>query len=60
VIESRSVVPPGEHHRRGDLDVDAFRADLEQHRRFRVEQLDELTATCGPDPMMRSTRWRPR
>jgi RNA polymerase-binding transcription factor DksA len=26
------------------LDVDAFRADLEQHRRFRVEQLDELTA----------------
>lgn len=44
MIESRSVVPPGEYHRREDLDVDGFRADLEQHRRFRVEQLDELTA----------------
>jgi RNA polymerase-binding transcription factor DksA len=27
---------------RADLDVDAFRADLEQHRQFRIEQLDEL------------------
>jgi RNA polymerase-binding transcription factor DksA len=26
------------------LDVDAFRADLEQHRQFRIEQLDELAA----------------
>jgi RNA polymerase-binding transcription factor DksA len=35
------------------LDVDAFRADLEYHRRFRVEQLNELTAdmSAGSDAL---------
>jgi RNA polymerase-binding transcription factor DksA len=33
------------------LDVDTFRADLEQHRQFRIEQLNELTAdtSAGSD-----------
>lgn len=38
------AVPTSGYHRRADLDLDAFRADLEQHRQFRVEQLNELTA----------------
>jgi hypothetical protein len=51
VTEPRDAVPTGEYHCRKDLDVDAFRADLQQHRRFRVEQLNELTAemSAGSD-----------
>jgi RNA polymerase-binding transcription factor DksA len=51
VTELKCAVPAGEHHGRADLDVDAFRADLEQHRQFRIEQLSELTAdmSAGSD-----------
>ncbi|WP_410790594.1 TraR/DksA family transcriptional regulator [Kribbella sp. C-35] len=54
MTEPRRVVPTGENHCRWDLDVAAFRADLEQHRRFRVEQLDELTAdvSAGSNEVM--------
>jgi RNA polymerase-binding transcription factor DksA len=44
VTELEYPVHVGEHRCRADLDVDDFRADLEHHRQFRVEQLDELTA----------------
>lgn len=44
MTELKYAVPAGEHHGRADLDVAAMRADLEQHRQFRVEQLKELTA----------------
>lgn len=44
-------VPTDKYHRRANLDVDAFRADLERHRRFRVEQLNELAVdpSAGSD-----------
>jgi RNA polymerase-binding transcription factor DksA len=44
VTKLKYAIPAGGYLGRADLDVDAFRADLEQHRRFRVEQLNELTA----------------
>lgn len=40
----KQAVPTGEHHGRSDLDVDAFRVDLEHHRQFQIEQLNALTA----------------
>jgi RNA polymerase-binding transcription factor DksA len=43
VTELEHPVQIGERRFRADLDVDDFRADLEHHRQFRVEQLDELT-----------------
>jgi RNA polymerase-binding transcription factor DksA len=54
MTEPRYAVPTGEYHCREDLDVEAFRADLEQHRRFRVGQLDELAAdrSSGSDEAM--------
>jgi RNA polymerase-binding transcription factor DksA len=49
VTELKYTVPTGEYH--GRLDLDVFRADLEQHRQFRIEQLNELTshASRGSD-----------
>jgi RNA polymerase-binding transcription factor DksA len=49
VPEPRYAVPTGEHDGLPDLDLDAFRVDLEQQRRFRVEQLNELTADKSAD-----------
>jgi RNA polymerase-binding transcription factor DksA len=51
VTELKIVDPAGEYHGQAGYDVDAFRADLEQHRQFRIEQLNELTAdiSAGSD-----------
>jgi RNA polymerase-binding transcription factor DksA len=51
VTELKYSVPAGEYRGRADLDVDAFRADLEHHRQFRIEQLAELAAdmSAGSD-----------
>lgn len=38
----RQVVSPNDHHEQRVRGGDAFRARLEQHRRFRVEQLKGL------------------
>ena len=44
MTDLRYAVPAGEYHGQAGFDVDVFRADLEQHRQFRIEQLNELTA----------------
>jgi RNA polymerase-binding transcription factor DksA len=49
VIELKYAVPTGEYHGRSDLDVEAFRVDLEHHRQFRVEQLNELNADMSAE-----------
>jgi len=51
VTELKYSIPAGEYRGRVDLDVDAFRADLEHHRQFRIEQLNQLTAdrSAGSD-----------
>ena len=49
MTELKRAVPTGRYHDRSGYDVDAFRADLEYHRQFRVEQLDELTAEMSAE-----------
>ena len=45
----KHAIPSLRYHVRSGYDVDAFRADLEQHRQFRVEQRDELTADMSAE-----------
>ncbi len=44
MTELKCAVPASEYHGQVGYDVELFRADLEQHRQFRINQLHELTA----------------